>query len=114
MYLYILESLIDGSHYVGITHDLTKRLEYHNSHRVKSTKKKAPWKLVYNERYNSIQEAREREKFLKSYKGVKEKREIIKNIVNKYSGIVPGRAQGAAAGRLMVGRQTLATRKDLT
>ena len=78
MYLYILESSVDKTHYVGITRNIEDRINYHNSRRVKSTKNKAPWIVIHTEIYETLQEARNREKYLKSYKGVKEKREIIK------------------------------------
>jgi predicted GIY-YIG superfamily endonuclease len=38
MYLYILESLKDGSHYAGISKNVSLRLDYHNKGKVKSTK----------------------------------------------------------------------------
>jgi putative endonuclease len=62
---------------VGITHNIEDRLKYHNGKRVRSTRNKAPWIVIYTESYGAIQDARNREKFLKSYEGVKEKREII-------------------------------------
>jgi len=79
MFLYILQSLVTNNHYVGITDNLQKRLDYHNNGRVFSTKNKRPWKIIYNEEHKNIKEAREREKYLKSYKGVGEKRRIIEN-----------------------------------
>jgi len=80
-YLYILKSLKDGNHYVGITSNLNERLKYHNSGRVRSTKNRIPFVMIYNEEYNTIGEARVREKYLKSYKGCKEKEDIISSLV---------------------------------
>ncbi|TSD02658.1 MAG: excinuclease abc c subunit domain protein [Parcubacteria group bacterium Athens0714_16] len=77
-FLYILQSEKDKKFYVGITSDIEKRLKYHNSGRVNSTKHRIPFFVVYSERYPDRKCAREREVFLKSYKGSGEKRDIIK------------------------------------
>ena len=83
MQLYILESLKDFSHYVGISKDATLRLIEHNSGKTKSTKKKMPWIIIYTEQHKDIKSAREREKYLKSYKGVGDKRRIIQEFTRK-------------------------------
>lgn len=77
-FVYILKSLRDGKYYVGLTSNLKKRLNDHSSGRTKSTRGRRPLKLIYSEGYGTLKEARERESFLKSYKGVGEKRRIIK------------------------------------
>ena len=46
MFFYILYSEKSSRYYVGQTADIEKRLQRHNSQRVKSTKSGAPWKLV--------------------------------------------------------------------
>jgi putative endonuclease len=79
-YLYIIKSLKDGNHYVGMTSDLDGRLNYHNSGRVRSTKSRTPFIIIYNEEYQSLSEARYREKYLKSYKGSVEKENIIRSL----------------------------------
>lgn len=79
-YLYILKSLKDNKHYVGISADPENRLKQHNSGKTQSTKSRRPFILIYLERLNSRQEARSREKYLKSYEGSKEKLNIIENI----------------------------------
>lgn len=76
-FLYILRSKNDGKHYTGITQDLERRLAYHNSGRVRSTKARRPLEIIYSETFSSMSEARQREKYLKSYKGSKEKYAII-------------------------------------
>ena len=76
-YLYILKSLKDNNYYVGITSNIDKRLKQHNSGKTISTKHRRPFILIYSEKHASRTLAREREKFLKSYKGVAEKRKII-------------------------------------
>jgi len=57
--------------YVGITKDLKDRLERHNSSRSPSTKNRGPFSLLIKEEFNNYQEARIREKFLKSGVGRK-------------------------------------------
>ncbi len=79
-FLYIIQSEKDNGHYVGISKDPLERLRQHNAGKTFSTRFRKPFKLVYTEEFDSYKEARGREKFLKSYAGVKEKQEIIKNI----------------------------------
>jgi putative endonuclease len=79
-YLYILKSLKDNKHYTGISGDVKKRLAQHNSGKTQSTKIRRPFVLIYTEEFNSRYEAREREKYFKSYRGCKDKIEILKNI----------------------------------
>ncbi len=64
-YMYILKSEKDGMLYTGSTRDLKKRLLQHNSVKVRSTKSRAPFKLVYYEAYRAEKDAREREHNLK-------------------------------------------------
>jgi len=65
-YVYILQSEIDNSYYLGYTGNLEKRLKQHNTARSDHTATKKPWKLVYKERFESKSEAIKRERFLKS------------------------------------------------
>ena len=46
-YTYILQSMLDGSYYVGSTGNLKDRLVAHNSRTVQSTKAKVPYKIVW-------------------------------------------------------------------
>ena len=48
-FVYILESLTDGTYYVGSTNNLSDRLERHNQGRSKYTKAKRPWRLIFSE-----------------------------------------------------------------
>ncbi len=83
MNLYIIKSLKNLKYYVGISKNASNRLNEHNKGKVKSTKNGIPWKLIYIEKCEDLKSARKREIFLKSYRGVREKRSIINN-----SGIV--------------------------
>ena len=63
-YLYILKNE-KGRHYIGITDDLHKRLQKHNSGSVISTKAYRPWNMVHTEEFYGKTSARKRELFLK-------------------------------------------------
>lgn len=67
--VYVLKSLKTGKRYVGQTSNLEKRLKDHNSGLSVYTKNRGPWKLVFQEDYNSRSEAMLREKYLKTGKG---------------------------------------------
>jgi putative endonuclease len=81
-YVYILKSLKDQNYYVGLSADVEKRLQAHNAGKVRSTKQRRPFKLIHSQQFETLRAAREREKFLKSYEGVREKRAIIQRCDN--------------------------------
>ena len=68
-FVYILQSLKDSNYYIGVTSDLQKRINYHNSGRQRSTKHRIPFKLIYFEELSDKTLALKREKQIKSYKG---------------------------------------------
>ena len=65
-FVYILKSLKDEKFYTGHTADIKKRLKQHNSGRVRSTKARRPFELVYWESLETRKEAMLRERELKS------------------------------------------------
>lgn len=67
--VYAIKSINEPWIYVGISRNLTRRFKEHNDKRVRSTKHRAPYTLIYTELQNSISEARVREKYLKSGSG---------------------------------------------
>ena len=67
-YVYIIESAGNDT-YVGYTNDLKERLEEHNQGLNFSTKNKLPWKLIYYEACVRADDARRREKYLKTTQG---------------------------------------------
>jgi putative endonuclease len=75
-FVYVLKSLKDDKRYVGLTNHLERRLHEHNSGKVKSTKYRAPFNLIYFEEFENRSEAAEREKLFKTGKG----REFLKSI----------------------------------
>ena len=46
-YTYVLKSKKDSNYYIGYTESLKKRLSEHNSGKVRSTKYRIPFELVY-------------------------------------------------------------------
>ena len=65
-YVYILQSQKNGYLYIGCTSNINKRLEYHKSNKVPSTRKFLPVKLIYAEIFLNKKDAFNREKFLKT------------------------------------------------
>jgi len=66
--VYILESLSDGTYYVGSTKYLSDRVERHNQDRSRYTKAKRPWKLIYYEEHPEKTRALKRENAIKNRK----------------------------------------------
>ena len=77
--VYVLYSSGYNRRYTGLTKDVEKRVGQHNAKQNKSTKHYTPWKLILVEAYESREEARERERYLKSGIG----REFIDNLLRK-------------------------------
>ncbi len=63
--MYVIKSLKDKKLYIGYTNDLSRRLKEHNSLKNRSTKARAPFKVVYYEAYSNKEEAEKREQNLK-------------------------------------------------
>lgn len=68
-YNYVLQSIKNGSLYIGYTVDLKKRLGEHNLGLNRSTKTYKPWKLIYYEACLDIEDAKRREHYLKTSQG---------------------------------------------
>ena len=68
-FVYILSSQRNGTLYIGVTNDLTKRVYEHKNNLVEGfTKKYEVHLLVYLEEFHNIDEAITREKQLKRWK----------------------------------------------
>ncbi len=76
--VYVLRSKINGHLYKGVTNNLERRLKEHNTGKTIYTRKFKPWDLVYYEEFDTFEEARDREKFLKSGMG----REFLTHILD--------------------------------
>lgn len=80
-YTYIVECS-DGTLYTGWTNNLEKRLEAHNAGKgAKYTKTRRPVKLVYQEQFETKEEAMSREYHIKQL-GRKEKLKLIQEKID--------------------------------
>ncbi len=75
--VYVIQNK-NGLLYKGVTQSIEKRLLSHNLGMQRWTKGRGPFKLVYEETYDTKREALIREKFLKSG----QEREFLKKLLN--------------------------------
>lgn len=69
-YVYVLQNTNDQSWYIGYSANLKQRVTRHNSgDGARTTSRKKEWKLIYYEAYLDEQDAKGRERFLKSGSG---------------------------------------------
>ena len=78
-YVYVIQSLHHDFVYVGITKDLKRRFTEHTTGKNVSTKPYVPYPLIFYEAYLSEQDAKKREKYLKTTKGKVTLRQMLKN-----------------------------------
>jgi len=70
-FLYILQSDSSGRFYVGSTDDLDRRVSEHQRGKNLATRGRGPWKLVHNEKFDTLSEVRRRESEIKCWKSAK-------------------------------------------
>jgi len=68
-YVYVLESSSDGKRYVGMTADLRRRFQKHQTGKNPATAPRRPFSLIYYEAGRSYVDARNREKYFKTTAG---------------------------------------------
>ncbi|HEX2396213.1 MAG TPA: GIY-YIG nuclease family protein [Bacteroidales bacterium] len=68
-FVYILKSLKDQKYYIGSSSDVSARLNYHNSGKQRSTKRRIPFILIHQEDFPTKALAEARERQIKSFKG---------------------------------------------
>lgn len=81
-FVYILYSEKDTNLYVGCTSDVKKRYEKHTKGHIQATKHRLPLVLIHTESYEDKAEAFQRERFLKSLWGAREKKKIKEKYLN--------------------------------
>ena len=93
--VYLLKSLVVNKSYVGFTNNLPLRLKQHNNGKSRYTNLYKPWEVIYTENYITLEEARKREKYLKTAAGRKFLKKVFQNYksINKKSGSPPRHAQ---------------------
>jgi len=67
-FVYIIQSLKDGSYYIGSAQNLEERLARHNQGRSQYTRSKRPWEMVFIEEFPDKSTAAKREQEIKSRK----------------------------------------------
>jgi len=70
-FVYVIRSVTRPYRYVGITENVDRRLDEHEKGKSKSTRGRGPFELIHTESFETRDEARAREKFLKSGVGRK-------------------------------------------
>ncbi len=79
-YTYVLRSKHDNKLYVGYTNDLRKRLNEHNDGKVRSTKGRTPFEIIYYEVCINKHDALARERYLKTGMG----KRYLKNRLKRF------------------------------
>lgn len=83
-WVYILKNSLSNRYYIGSTIDLKRRLQQHKSGNTRTTRILETTELVYTEEYKTEDEARLREKQIKSYKS----KIYIENLIRVGSSMV--------------------------
>ena len=78
--VYVLQSLKDNKTYIGFTDNFERRFEQHNSGKSKSTKYRAPFKLLFKEEFGNSTEAKKHELWWKSGTGRRKLKEYFDRI----------------------------------
>lgn len=76
-YVYILLNEAKTRTYTGVADDVNKRLALHNAGRVKASRPYRPYNIIHTEEFETLKEARQKEKFYKSTTGRRKLKEII-------------------------------------
>ena len=80
-FVYILYSTKDKGLYVGCTHDVNQRILRHNNGHVIATKHRRPLEVIHTEEFLDKGKAFQRERFLKSLWGAREKKKILQKFL---------------------------------
>ncbi len=76
-YIYILLNEAKNRTYTGVSEDINERLAEHNAGRVKSSSPYRPYEVIYTESFETLSEARQKEKFYKSTTGRRRLKEML-------------------------------------
>ena len=79
-YTYVIRSKKNGYLYTGYTADLRKRFKEHNSGKHGFTKNRGSYELIYYEACHDENDAKSREKYLKSGQG----KRYLKNRLKRF------------------------------
>ena len=87
-WMYILRNDLTDRYYIGSTKNLKLRIRQHERGSTRTTKVLKILNLVYAEEFSSVEDARVREKKLKSYKSKKYLKWLISKSVSNKSGMI--------------------------
>ena len=76
----MLRSIPTGRHYIGMTSDVERRLNEHNTKKGRWTSNFQPWEVVALERFPTRSEAVHREAFLKSRAGIADRQRLFEQL----------------------------------
>lgn len=79
-YVYVLQSIKTNNLYIGYTINLKKRFKEHDRGLNFSTKPYRPWQLIHYEAYRDENDAKRREKYLKTSQGSR----LLKRMLKEY------------------------------
>ena len=91
-YVYLLQSQVDGTTYVGWTTDPVRRLVEHNAGQAPSTRRKQPWRLIGVEAHPTSESAKRYERALK--RNHRMRRFFTKRLLNRAANGRPRRVGG--------------------
>ena len=78
-YVYVLFSFKDRKLYIGYSENLNNRILEHQKGRVRATKERLPLILIHYEAFTNKNDAKAREKFLKSGFGRRQLKKALQN-----------------------------------
>ena len=81
-YTYVLQSKKNGQLYTGYTTDLRKRFKEHNDGKSIYTKHRGQYELIYYEACLNEEDAKAREKYLKSGRGKRYIKDRLKRFLS--------------------------------
>jgi putative endonuclease len=81
--IYVLQSESSKRFYIGCAEQPEVRLAEHQRGQTISTRSRGPWTLMYQERFDTLSEARRRERQLKSWKSHRSIQELINSSVKR-------------------------------
>jgi putative endonuclease len=79
-YVYAIFSQVDNRIYVGMSQNVSGRIQQHNAGKVTSTKHFVPWVLFFSQLAGNTTEARKLEKYFKSTSGKRKLRKILESL----------------------------------
>ncbi len=76
-HIYVLSNKLKTRTYTGVAVDVDKRLKEHNNGEVVSSRAYLPYEVIHVEVYDTLKEARQKERFYKSTTGRRKLHEIV-------------------------------------